>query len=74
MLCVIWPFTYTQGGQTALYSASEKGNNECVQLLLKANANPDIANYVSCDMHLMVYSLKKKKNGIWHIEYPKTFS
>ena len=63
-MCVICPFTYTQDGQTALYIASEKGNNECVQLLLKANANPDIANCVSCDMHFMVYSLKKKKNGI----------
>ena len=49
---MLFVLLHTQDGQTALYIAAEKGNNECVQLLLKASANPDIADYVSCDMHL----------------------
>ena len=50
---------HTQDGQTALYIAAEKSNNKCVQLLIKASANPDIADCVSCDMHFMIYSLNK---------------
>ena len=64
---VICPFTYTQDGQTALYIAAEKDNNECVQLLIKASANPDIADYVSCDMHFMVYSLKRMVYNIYNV-------
>ena len=63
----ICPFTYTQDGQTALYIASETDNNECVQLLLKFNANPEIADYVSCDMHFMVYSLNKLIYNIYNV-------
>ena len=42
---------YTYDDQTALHIASKIGNNECVQLLYNS-ANPDIANYISCHMHL----------------------
>ena len=65
-MCVISPFTYTQDGQTALYIASEKGNNECIELLLKANANPDIADCVSCDILNCLFTKKEKER---YIEY-----
>ena len=64
---LLFVLLHTQDGQTALYIAAEKGNNECVQLLLKASANPDIADYVSCDMHFMVYSLKRMVYNIYNV-------
>ena len=57
-------FTYTQDGQTALYNASEKGNNECVQLLLEVSANPNIADHVSCDKIFIVYYALKQFNQV----------
>ena len=57
-------FTYTKDGQTTLYIASEKGNNECVQLLLEVSANPDIADHVSCDKNFIVYYALKHFNQV----------
>ena len=39
---------YIQDGKTPLYVATKHDYSEIVQLLLKANANTDIANNVSC--------------------------
>ena len=39
---------YIQDGETPLYIATKQAYSEIVQLLLKANANTDIANNVSC--------------------------
>ena len=64
---MLFVLLHIQDGQTALYIASEKGNNECVQLLIKASATPDIADYVSCDMHFMVYSLNRMVYNIYYV-------
>ena len=60
----ICSFIYTKDGQTALYIASEKRNNECVQLLLEVSANPDIADHVSCDKNFIVYYALKHFNQV----------
>ena len=36
-----------QGGNTALYAASQKGHEKMVQLLIQAGANVDLQNNVS---------------------------
>ena len=64
---MLFVLLHTQDGQTALYIAAEKRNNKCVQLLLKASANPDIADCVSFDMHFMVYVLKRLVCNIYNV-------
>ena len=51
-----------------MYIASKEGKNECVQLLVKASADPDIGDNVSFDTSLLIiFVIESNRTMIWDI-------
>ena len=57
------PSSHTQDGATPLYLAGEKGNLECMEILLAANANTELALQVRGPSFQCRFSLDRQRVG-----------